>query len=206
MRFPDHRYASAADYVRDYFARLSDALVHVDYEQVGKAATLLLDAFSVGKVPYVCGNGGAAAIANHAVCDLAKGVQAGTDLKPRVISLSSNIEILTAIANDIDYADVFVQQLRTMAEAGDVLMTISASGNSENVVRALTWFRDNGVARIALTGFSGGRSAKLATVNVHVSIENYGIVEDAHQAIMQSIAQWIRQSRMDPVQIPDTRF
>ena len=125
---------------------------------------------------------------------------------PRVVSLSANLEIITAIANDIAYDDVFVYQLRTAARDGDLLMTISSSGDSENVVRALEWAKDNGVASIALTGFTGGRCADLATVHLHVTGDNYGIVEDTHQSIMHIFAQYLRQARMDAALIAERKF
>jgi phosphoheptose isomerase len=119
-------------------------------------------------------------------------------LRPRVVSLASHLELITAIANDISYDEIFAYQLKTMAAPGDVLMTISSSGNSENVVRAIDWARENGVGTIAMTGFAGGRSAKLADINLHVAAENYGIVEDIHQSMMHALAQYLRQSAMAP--------
>ncbi len=124
----------------------------------------------------------------------------------RVTSLSSNIEIITAIANDISYDDVFIYQLQSMAAAGDVLITISASGDSENVVRAARWARDNGLEVIAMTGFSGGRSAALATVGLHVDGDNYGVIEDLHQSLMHILAQYIRQAEMDDGLVSKRKF
>ena len=116
------------------------------------------------------------------------------------------METVTAIANDITFDDVFVYQLRTLARSGDVLITVSSSGDSENVVRACQWARDNGVSVISMTGFSGGRSAKLADVNLQVEGDNYGIVEDTHQGLMHILAQFIRQKRMDGDLIAERRF
>jgi len=107
-----------------------------------------------GKI-LACGNGGSAAIANHLLCDFEKGIQTDTSVTPRVVSLSTNIEIITAISNDIAYEEIFIYQLRTLAVPGDVLMTISASGDSENVVRAAAWARDQGLDVIAFTGDGG---------------------------------------------------
>ncbi len=129
-------------------------------------------------------------------CDFLKGVQTDTDLRPRVVSLSSHIELITAIANDIAYRDVFVYQLRSLARPGDVLLTVSASGDSENIVQAVRWAKDHGVGTIALTGFGGGRSAKMADINLHVRAMNYGIVEDIHQSLMHILAQHLRQGGM----------
>ena len=151
-----------------------------------------------GKTIFSCGNGGSAAISNHLLCDFQKGIQTDTDLKPKVVSLSSNIEIITAVANDISYEEIFDYQLRTMAAPGDVLLTISSSGDSENIVRCVDWAHDNNVGTISLTGFDGGRSADAADINLHVDADNYGIIEDVHQSLMHVFAQYLRLSHMDP--------
>jgi phosphoheptose isomerase len=107
------------------------------------------------------------------------------------------MELITAIGNDFSFEEIFVYQLQTFAAAGDALLTVSASGNSENIVRAVAWAAKNGVATIALTGFEGGRSAALADLNIHVRAHNYGIVEDVHQSIMHVFAQYLRMRFMD---------
>jgi phosphoheptose isomerase len=103
---------------------------------------------------------------------------------------------LTAIANDRAYAEVFAFQLGNLARPGDVLITISSSGDSENIVRALAWAADNGLTTIAFSGFSGGRSAELAEINLHVAAANYGVVEDVHQSLMHILAQYVRMSEL----------
>jgi len=169
-------------------------------------AVALRQEFQRGAWLFVCGNGGSAAISNHLLCDFAKGIQTDTAVLPRVISLSANLEIITAIANDISFEECFVYQLRTAARPGDLLMTISASGNSENIVKPIQWANDNGIDSIALTGFSGGRSAELATVNVHVEGDNYGVIEDTHQSIMHMLAQYLRIAHMPAELIAERKF
>ena len=132
--------------------------------------------------------------------------QTDTDLLPRVVSLAATMETVTAIANDFSYDDIFVFQLRTLAGEGDVLITVSSSGDSENVVRACQWARDNGVSVISMTGFSGGRSAKLAHINLHVDGDNYGVLEDTHQGLMHILTQFIRQNRMDEDLVAERKF
>ena len=141
MTFPDTPFTDAAGFVDAYASAVSDALASIDRAQFAAAAALLAAAYDAGRTVYVCGNGGSAAIANHLHCDHLKGIQTDTDVKPRVVSLVSGMETITAIANDISYADVFVYQLRTLADADDVLITVSSSGDSENVVRAVAWAR-----------------------------------------------------------------
>ena len=150
---------------------------------------------------FSCGNGGSAAIANHLVCDCLKGVRSGTSLRPKVHSLSTAVELITAITNDIAPEEMFAYQLSSMARADDVLIAISSSGRSANIVRALSEAKSLGLATIAMTGFSGGEAAKLADISLHVSAENYGLVEDIHQSLMHILTQYLRQAHLDR---PDT--
>ena len=150
---------------------------------------------------FACGNGGSASIANHLQCDHVKGVRIGTDLLARVQSLSTNVELFSAIANDLGYDAVFEYQLQSQARTGDVLIAISSSGRSPNIVRALEWANANGLSTIALTGFDGGPARALASVAIHVDTRNYGIIEDAHQACMHLLAQYVRQSRMSEAEV-----
>ena len=206
MTFPDKTYGSIASFCDDYVGQLARATGSIDRDRLAAAANMLDDAFQRGAWLYVCGNGGSAAIANHLLCDYAKCIQTDTEVRPRVISLSANLEMITAIANDIEYDDCFAYQLATTGRPGDVLMTISASGDSENIVRTVKWAAENGMHTVALTGFNGGRSAELAEVNLHVAGDNYGIIEDAHQSIMHIIAQYLRQAHMGAETIVERKF
>jgi phosphoheptose isomerase len=206
MSFPDRRFPSIAQYFDAYAARLAEATASVSRPALAAAEAVLAAAVERDGTIYSCGNGGSAAISNHLVCDHAKGVSCDTGLRPRVHSLAATVELLTAIANDVSYADVFVHQLKLFGRPGDVLVTISSSGDSENVVRAVQWAKDNGLATIALTGFSGGRTAKLADVALHVASDNYGVVEDVHQSIMHALAQHIRMLRMPEALIAERKF
>ena len=160
MTFPSKPYSSIAAFYESYAGQITQALASVPKSALAAAEILLAGALDSDAHVYACGNGGSAAISNHLVCDHVKGIQTDTCLRPRVHSLSATIEMITAIANDLDYGEVFAYQLKSFARPGDVLITISSSGDSENVVRAVQWARDNGVRTIALTGFTGGRTAK----------------------------------------------
>jgi D-sedoheptulose 7-phosphate isomerase len=175
-KFPSKSYGSAQSYFEAYSENIAQAWSTFDQAAVAQAAQYLRACLERDGIIYACGNGGSAAIANHLLCDFHKGIQTGTSYKPRVVSLSSHLELLTAIANDITYDDVFVYQLKTMARPNDLLMTISSSGNSENIVRAADWAKSNNISVISMVGFSGGRSAKIADVTIHVVAENYGVV------------------------------
>lgn len=206
LRFPAVPYPSAGSYFDAYATEAARAANSVDPLALDQAAEVLLAAYIRGAMVFCCGNGGSAAIANHLQCDHVKGVASSTDLRPRVMSLSAGMEILTAIANDISYEEVFAYQLQAQASAGDVLIAISSSGRSPNIVRALTWAHDHSLATIVLTGFDGGGARDVADVAVHVDSANYGVIEDLHQAIMHALAQYLRQSRMTPDAITASVF
>jgi D-sedoheptulose 7-phosphate isomerase/D-glycero-D-manno-heptose 1,7-bisphosphate phosphatase len=197
LSFPRRRYGDAGDFASDYAGELAGAVASVEPWRFEAAARVLNAAYDRGASVFTCGNGGSASIANHFQCDHVKGVRVGTDLHTRVQSLSTNVEILSAIANDLGYEQVFDYQLESHAQPGDVLVAVSSSGRSPNIVRALEWCAAHGVETVALTGFTGGPSRELATVSLHVDSTNYGVVEDAHQACMHLLAQYVRQSRMD---------
>jgi D-sedoheptulose 7-phosphate isomerase len=206
MPFPDKQYSHIAGFFEAYSEQIALAMASVPKSALAAAEILLDAALEADAHVYACGNGGSAAISNHLVCDHVKGIQTDTGLKPRVHSLSATVEMLTAIANDISYAEVFAYQLQTFGRPGDVLITISSSGDSENVVRAMQWARDNGMRTIALTGFTGGRTAKLAEVSLHVEASNYGVIEDVHQSLMHVLAQFIRLKRMPRELVASRKF
>jgi len=192
MTFSNQPPEDAADYASQYFSALGKAAASIDRTAIAKAAQLLEETYKTGNMLFCCGNGGSAALANQMVCDHINAIRRGTDLRPRIVSLCANMETLTATANDSDYADVFEHSLSSLASSNDVLVTISSSGDSENIVRAIDWAKANGLYTIALTGFQGGRSAQKADINIHVAENNYGIVEDLHQSITHILAQSIR--------------
>ena len=195
--FPDRIFPEAAPYASEYFARLNAASATINPDSLNAAAKLILDTTKAGKRIYSCGNGGSAAIANHLVCDCLKGIRSDTALRPKVHSFSTTVELITAIVNDIGSEEMFSFQLSSMAEAGDLLIAISSSGSSPNIIRVLELARTMGVRTIAMTGFTGGQSAQIADVSLHVECENYGIVEDVHQSLMHILAQYCRHREID---------
>src|SRR5579859_2022214 len=152
-KFPSEQYTSIASYFSAYAEEIARAWKTIDLGALDRAATILIEAYTRRAAVFSCGNGGSASIANHFMCDHVKGVRTKTDLVPRVVSLSNNVELLTAIANDIAYDNVFEYQLQSLASRDDVLVAISSSGRSANIIRALSWARDHGVHTIAITGF-----------------------------------------------------
>jgi D-sedoheptulose 7-phosphate isomerase/D-glycero-D-manno-heptose 1,7-bisphosphate phosphatase len=204
--FPQRSYGHAGLYFADYHEELQRAWKSVNIATLKRAAGILLQAYSEGSRVFTCGNGGSASIANHFTCDHAKGTRDDTGLLPRVTSLSVNTELITAIANDVGYDYIFSYQLTSQATPDDVLIAISSSGRSQNIASALSWARSYGMPTIALTGFTGGDAARLAELSIHVDCDNYGVVEDVHQSIAHSLAQFIRQSNFGDVDISEAIF
>ena len=205
--FPSGKIDLAAKFADQYFDRMAKASATIDRAQVEKAAKLLDQVAVAGKRIYSCGNGGSAAIANHLVCDCMKGIRTESNLRPQVVSLSSNIEIMTAISNDIGYDQVFRFQLESLAQPGDLLIAISSSGGSPNIAEVMVWAGENGVATIAMTGFSGGKAREIADVSLHVDCDNYGIIEDLHQSLMHLLAQYTRHNHIcEPEKLGQIKF
>lgn len=194
--FPNQHFSSAAAYLDNYVPEIASAYASIDRSQLDRAATILKSAIDRDATIFCCGNGGSAAIANHMVCDHQKGINTDTSFRPKVVSLSSNVELMTAVSNDIGYTDVFSFPLRIHARKGDVLLTISSSGNSENIARVLAAASELGMETISMTGFTGGRCRGLADASIHVDSHNYGVVEDVHQSCMHILSQYIRHRAM----------
>jgi phosphoheptose isomerase len=171
-----------------------NGLNSITMHDLQKAADVILYAIRSGKTIYTAGNGASAAIAQHWACDYTKGCSdtGARPFKPKVISLSANIPLMTAISNDISYDEVYSYQLERLADPGDVFISISSSGNSPSVVRACEVALEKNLSVIALTGFNGGRTNELAQYPIHVDVQEYEAVEDVHQAIMHMIAKYLR--------------
>lgn len=184
------------DFFADYVRRLSEALQKIDKSELEKLYSIIQQGAILGQTFYVCGNGGSAAIAEHFTCDHSKGVYNNTKgnsffINPKFLSLTNNVSLTTAIANDLGYDKVFSEQLNMFAKKGDVLIVISSSGNSPNIVEAIYAARKIGMKVVSLTGFSGGSAKDNCDVSIHVPALNYGISEDAHQIVMHILAQYI---------------
>lgn len=183
---------NAVEYWQNYTKHLSEALADCDKNTIIDFAQVLMKALSSGNTIFVCGNGGSSAISSHFVCDFLKGVRLGNSIKPRFISLTDNTPVISAIANDISYDDIFSYQIESLGNKGDILISISSSGNSENIVRAIKAAKVLSMTTCAFTGFNGGRSRKLADQNIHIQSENYGIIEDCHHILMHYLSQYLR--------------
>ena len=181
---------SIASFMDGYVSLLSRAFEAVDREQLDAAQAALVDAAENGKAIFAIGNGGSAAISDHLVCDLSKGTHHDQHPTLRAQSMTSNAALYSAMANDLGFENVFAGQIGLYGRPGDILIAISSSGESANIVRAVAAAQGLGMTVIGLSGFSGGQLRRTADISLHVPVDNYGIVEDAHQAIMHVIAQY----------------
>jgi len=181
------------DYLDFYTTNIISALSRVDTQKVEEACDLIRS--NLYAPVFVFGNGGSAAIAEHFTVDYNKGIWQDTKINTRAISLVSNVSLLTALANDTNYAFVFSKQIDSYNPNGNGLaIAISSSGNSPNILNGLEAAKRNNIKSIALVGFDGGnvKSNNLADVIIHVKKYNYGIVEDTHMVILHSIIQKLR--------------
>jgi D-sedoheptulose 7-phosphate isomerase len=163
-----------------YKSDVLKAIETIDLDKVGQAIEILKEAREQGRHIFVCGNGGSASTASHFVCDMVKGASFHRDKRFRIMALTDSLPTITAYANDVCYDCVFVEQLKNFAEPGDVVMAISGSGNSPNVLRAVEWANRNGLKTFGCTGFSGGKLKSLAQQVFHVPLDDMGIVESIH--------------------------
>jgi D-sedoheptulose 7-phosphate isomerase len=178
--------------VTDYLAELARALALVPGEALTQAIALLLEARARRRRIYVIGNGGSAATASHLVCDLVKTARVAGRAPLRAFALADNTPLLTAWANDSAYERCFAEQVLAVVEPGDVVIAISASGNSPNIVAGLSAGAAAGARTIALVGFDGGAACQVADVAIHIPCHDYGLVEDTHAAIGHAITATIR--------------
>lgn len=196
VRDPRHRnavcdVASIGTYLADYAGRLHDALDGIDADALDRARAVIERAAHEGRRIHSVGNGGSAAIAEHLCCDWTKGTHAAGHPVIDASSMTANMALYSAIANDFGFETVFARQIEMIGRAGDVLIAISSSGNSPNILAAVAAARTAGMTTIGMSGFEGGGLRETADIALHVATANYGIVEDAHQVLCHVLAQYI---------------
>ena len=184
----------ATSYARGYAAHVASLLEHLDVLAVGRLADLLVKARAAGRTVFLAGNGGSAATASHWAIDLMHGTAAAGSPPLRAISLADNMAAVTAIANDRDFAGVFSEQLEKLLQPQDVLVVISASGNSPNVIRAVEYANAHGATTVGVLGFDGGRLKGLCHMALVVPTAHgeYGPVEDVHLVLNHILTTWLK--------------
>jgi phosphoheptose isomerase len=189
--FPENSDYSLEEFFSTYLKKLNQSIESLDIEQVKTVVDALMKNIDSGATIYTCGNGGSSSIADHFVCDLVKGASSDSSVNPKVVPLLS-MPLLTAIANDIGYEDIFSFPLSKYASQGDILLSVSSSGNSPNIVKAIETAKSLGVLTISFLGFEGGKAKELSDLCLHTPSDNYGVCEDAHHALMHILSQYIR--------------
>lgn len=182
---------SPATYLREYAAALEATLAKVPADRLESAVELLAATIKTGKRIYVCGNGGSAAIADHLCCDWTKGTNIQGQPPLKTHSLVANGALMTALANDYGYEETFSTQVEYFGEKGDVLVAISSSGNSPNIIKAAHAAQARGMKVLGLSGFSGGKLADISDISLFTPFDNYGLVEDCHQMLMHVLSQYL---------------
>jgi D-sedoheptulose 7-phosphate isomerase len=180
------------DFARAYLNYLQTVLKRIDTAEIGRFVELLLAARERGSTVFFIGNGGSAATASHFANDLSIGTNSYH--KPfRAMSLTDNVPVLTAVGNDFGYEEIFVRQLRVLGKSGDVLVGISASGNSPNLLRAMEYAHSAGITTVAITAFDGGQMKRMANQGIHVPTgpKEYGPAEDAHMVLDHLIGAYL---------------
>ena len=177
-------------FLRRHVQSLTDLMSDLDLIVVERVSETLNQACSRGRTVFCVGNGGSAATASHFATDLTWGRRAKGEERPRAVSLTANVPLMTALSNDVGYADVFVEQLRGLYQDGDVVFAISSSGNSENVIRAVQYANDHSGISLGLVGFDGGRmkSACHTCIHVETPVGMYELVEDVHHAVCHMLS------------------
>lgn len=179
--------------IDDYFGELVDKIHQLPFEDIRKVGDILLQVHEQGKKIYLFGNGGSAALASHMACDLGKGTANTANKRLQAISLTDNVPLITAWANDSKYEDIFAEQVLNLVQPGDVAFAISGSGNSPNILRGLQVAAEAGAITIGLTGFQGGKMKAFCDLCVIVPSDNMQIIEDLHVATSHSLFLYVRQ-------------
>jgi D-sedoheptulose 7-phosphate isomerase len=180
------------DHLDEYLGRLQAAVEALPRDQMNALGETLFRAYRNNKQVFVLGNGGSSSTASHMAADLAKNTIGPNMKRFRIVSLNDNAAIVTALANDLGYENVFSEQLTNLVQAGDVLIVVSASGNSPNVLKAIHYARSRSAEVIGLLGFNGGAAAGLADIALVVPSDHYGVVEDVHLIINHILVDYFK--------------
>jgi len=182
---------------QSYFRSLSETIKKLPFSEIDAISEMLIDAYHHSRMIFLFGNGGSAALASHLACDLGKGTVNGSGRRFRVLSLTDNVPLMTAWANDAHYEDIFAEQLENYVKPRDIAFAISGSGNSANVLKALRSARIAGATTIGLGGFQGGQMKALCDFCLVVPCDNMQMIEDLHLCIAHALFTCIRRKLHD---------
>jgi D-sedoheptulose 7-phosphate isomerase len=183
-------------FAQGYFNKLENQMRHISLEDVELFAKALLNAWKNKKQVFIFGNGGSAGNAIHLANDFLYGVGKGVLPGLKIHALPSNSAVLTCLANDEGYESIFTEQLKALSNPGDLAISFSGSGNSENIIQALQWSNDNNIETYAILGFDGGKAKKIAKHVIHTEINDMQISEDFQMIVGHLLMQWLCKNRV----------
>ena len=173
--------------IKKYLQLLENNLSALNILQINQIADVIKSAYDNGNTIFTMGNGGSGTTASHIVCDFNNGASANLARKFKVMCLNDNVPSVSAIANDISYDAIFKEQLKNFLRPGDIVIGISASGNSKNIIRAIEYANKNGAVTIGFCGFDGGKLKKTAKYSIHIKVDDMKVTEDIHSIISHII-------------------
>jgi len=182
----------------NYLTDLKACIDEIDLDDVKRVIEILYDSYSSGQKIFLMGNGGSASTASHFACDLAKGTIVDGKKRLKVFTLNDNSAMVSALANDYGYEEIFIEQLRNLLNPDDVVIAITASGNSPNILKAVEYAKIHQAVTIGFIGFGGGRLSEMVDEQITVSSCNYGNVEDIHLILAHTISQSIKELILNP--------
>lgn len=195
-RFPLNKISKSKQFYLQYINEKNNLLKNIDFNKLDKIVTAIKICIKNNNIIYSCGNGGSSSLADHLSCDFIKQTNNKTNFKLKSISLASNFSLISAIANDISFEEIFSFQVEKLCKKNDMLILFSVSGNSKNLINATKVAKKKKVKTISFTGFNGGKLSKLTDYNINFSMANYGIVEDCHTTMMHYLSQFLRNTKI----------
>ena len=191
-RFPLKKINKSKHFYLQYIGEKNNLLRNINFRELDKIIDTIKKCVKNNNIIYTCGNGGSSSLADHFVCDFIKQTNNKTNYKLKSISLASNFSLISAIANDINFNEIFSFQIEKLCKKGDIIFLFSVSGNSKNLINAVKQANKKKIKTISFTGFDGGKLAKLTDYNINFPMANYGIVEDCHVSMMHFLSQFLR--------------
>jgi Phosphoheptose isomerase len=179
-------------FISSYIDDIKQSIDNLDKDIIEKVINKIFEAYKENKQIFIMGNGGSASTSSHFACDLGKGTIIEEKPRFRVMSLNDNMAIITAFSNDYGYDHVFAEQLKNLVNSEDIVIAISASGNSNNIIEGIKYAKEKGAYIIGFSGFKGGKLKDISNLCLHVENSNYGQVEDIHMFLSHMISQNVK--------------
>ncbi len=183
--------------INNYKKNLSETLEKLDVEKVKEFCELILSAWRTNNTIYLCGNGGSAANAIHIANDMTYGAGKKNGKGISIESLSSNSAVLTCLANDLSYEDIFSEQIKVKGKPNDLLIVLSGSGNSKNVIKAIEIAKNKKMKTFAIVGFDGGKCKKIADKSIHLNVNDMQVAEDFQLIVSHMCMQWLSNQKIN---------